>query len=274
MKNLLLALLLLVSISTQAQRFQGKIVDQKNAPLPYVNIGVVGKNVGTVSSANGEFSLLLPDSLNAQTLLISAIGYAPSKFIVSEFKQKHAGQAAIIHLKEQAVALQEVVVRPRKTVTKVVGNTTTSKSIMAGFKSNSLGAEVGIALKIKKPSFLEKVTFNIAGNQYDTLFLRINVYKMTESGPAKNLLREPIYLNVAKKDIGDGVTLDLSNRHIYLESDVLLSLELVRDLGHGGLSFSGGFLNRDCYFRQTSQSTWEKIPVVGLGFNATISQEK
>ncbi|WP_207435638.1 carboxypeptidase-like regulatory domain-containing protein [Sabulibacter ruber] len=274
MTRCLTLLLILLSFLAQAQHLRGRITDAHAKPLPYVNIGVVGKDVGTVSAANGAFFIQLPATLDEETLQISAIGYATRKWKVKDFKQQFTGPNATISLEEQAVALGEVVVRPQKFVTKVVGNTTTSKSIMAGFKTNNLGHEVGIALNIKKPSFLEKVTFNVAHNQYDTLFLRINVYRMTKDGPAENILREPIYLQVAKKDIGDGVSLDLRDRNIYLESDVLLSLELVRDLGKGGLTFSGGFLNVDCYFRHTSQSNWQKVPIVGLGFNATISYAK
>ncbi|RNI31179.1 carboxypeptidase-like regulatory domain-containing protein [Rufibacter latericius] len=274
MKPIFLLFLLLGSFISQAQRLQGSITDQQAQPLGYVNIGVVGKDVGTVSTANGTFTITFPAEFEEETVQVSAIGYATRTWKVKDFRQQFSEPDAVISLKEQAVALQEVVVRPRKYVTKVVGNTTTSKTTSAGFKSNKLGSEVGIALKIKNPSFLEKVTFNIAHNQYDTLFLRINVYRMTKEGPENNLLREPIYLNVAKKEIGDGVSLDLRDRNIYLESDVLVSLELVRDLGNGGLNFSAGIFNSDCYVRSTSQSTWEKLPLIGLGFNATISYAK
>ncbi|AKQ46259.1 hypothetical protein TH63_12535 [Rufibacter radiotolerans] len=275
MKNPLLYLLLLVSFFAQAQRFQGKIVDQENAPLQYVNIGVVGKDVGTVSSARGEFTLTMPDSLNAQTLLISAIGYTPVKFNVSEFKQRFSGRVAEIQLKEQSVALQEVVVRPRKYKTKVVGNNATSKRIRGGLISNDLGSEIGTVLDIDKPSFLEKVTFHVVRNEYDTLFFRINLYKMEASGPGANLLKEPIYLNISKKDFIEDISLDLRDRNIYLDSDTFLSLELVRNLGKGGLFFSAGFLNNHSYSRKTSQGNWTRIPLkAGLGFNATVSQEK
>ncbi|QHL87268.1 hypothetical protein GU926_07415 [Nibribacter ruber] len=274
MKNILLVCVLLISTLAQAQQFQGKILDPLNAPLEYVNIGVIGRDVGTVSSAKGTFTLALHDSLNAETILFSAIGYKPVQWKVSEFKQKFAGQMASIHLQEDVVALNEVVVRPRKYKTKVVGNTTDSKAMMAGFKINGLGSEVGSVLKINKPSFVEKITVNVARNQYDTLFLRINFYKMGKNGPEENLLREPIFINLAKQDVGNSLSVDLSKHNIYLDSDSFLALELVKDLGDGGLWFSAGLFNKDSYFRKASQGNWESIPVVGLGFNATISQER
>ncbi|GGK65840.1 carboxypeptidase-like regulatory domain-containing protein [Rufibacter glacialis] len=274
MKLPFLFLLLSFSFLAQAQRFQGKILDHKNAPVPFVNIGVIGQGVGTVSSEQGTFILSLPDSLDARTLQVSAIGYRPVTWKVGEFKQKFGSREAVIHLKEEAVALREVVVRPQKFKTKVVGNETDSKSIMGGFKSNGLGSEIGTVLSINRPSFLEKVTFNLANNAYDTLFLRINIYRMGKNGPEENLLSAPIYLTALKKDVVNGISLDMQEHQIYLEADVLLSLELVKDLGHGGLLFSGGFMNSDSYFRKASQDVWQKVPIIGLGFNATISFAK
>ncbi|MFB9863975.1 carboxypeptidase-like regulatory domain-containing protein [Rufibacter immobilis] len=274
MKKTFLLLFLLISVYAQAQRFQGKIVDQNGQPLPYVNVGVAGKDVGTVSTANGTFALTLPDSLNQQTLLFSAIGYGSVQYKVGDFKRQFAGQQAVIQLREQAVALKEVVVRPQKFKTKVVGNETTSKAMLVGFKSNGLGSEIGTLLKIGKPSFVEQVTFNIGHNKYDTLFLRVNIYQMGKDGPEQNLLRTPIYLNVTKEAITDGITLDVRKHNIYLESDALLSLELVRDLGEGGLWFSSGMFNSDSYYRKASQGEWTKIPVLGIGFNATVSYAK
>ncbi|AMM50212.1 hypothetical protein TH61_02145 [Rufibacter sp. DG15C] len=274
MKNSLLLCLLLISFYAQAQRFQGKILDQQNAPLEYVNVGVIGKDVGTVTSVKGTFALTLDDSLNSETILFSAIGYKPVKWKVSEFKQKFASQTASIQLQEDVVSLNEVVVRPKEYKTKVVGNTTDSKTMMAGFKINGLGSEVGSVLKIKKPSFVEKITVNVARNQFDTLFLRINIYKMGKNGPEENLLREPIFINLAKPEVGNAISVDLSKHNIYLESDSFLALELVKDLGAGGLWFSAGMFNSDTYFRKASQGTWEGIPFIGLGFNATVSQEK
>ncbi|KAA3439356.1 carboxypeptidase-like regulatory domain-containing protein [Rufibacter hautae] len=274
MKTSFTLLFLLISFLAQAQRIQGKIVDAQSRPLEYVNIGVVGQNVGTVSTSEGQFALSLPEALDQETLQISALGYATQSWKVGDFKQKYGQQSATISLREQAVALKEVVVKPRKYVTKVVGNTTNSKSTTAGFKSNRLGTEIGTVLDVKKPSFLEKVTFNIASNAYDTLFLRINVYRMGPNGPEENVLREPIYLNVAQKDLGDGIMLDLRDRNIYLDADVLLSLELVRNLGGGGLWFSAGLFNKPSYTRETSQGAWEKMTLGGVGFNATISYAK
>lgn len=275
MKKLFPVLFFFFPFFAQAQQMQGKVVDQLGQPLEYVNIGVVGKNVGTVSSASGSFQINLPPDLDQDTLQISALGYGTRKWKVADFKNSYAGQTAQVVLQEQAVALQEVMVRPRKFVTKVIGNEAASKSIMAGFKDNSLGSEVGVVLKIKKPSFLENVNFNIARNKYDTLFLRINIYRMGKNGPEENILQEPIYINLPQREVGRSISLDLSHKNIYLESDAFLSLELVRDLGEGGLWFSMGFLGSPSYYRKTSQGNWQNIPkALVMGFNATVTQEK
>ena len=41
-------------------------------PIEFVNIGIVGKNIGTVSNSNGEFSIDLDVELDHDSLLFSS----------------------------------------------------------------------------------------------------------------------------------------------------------------------------------------------------------
>ncbi|MDA3879518.1 MAG: carboxypeptidase-like regulatory domain-containing protein [Prolixibacteraceae bacterium] len=54
----------------------GKIVEEeRELPVPYCNITIVGKALGTMSNNNGRFSVLIPDSLVNDTLAFSCMGY-------------------------------------------------------------------------------------------------------------------------------------------------------------------------------------------------------
>ncbi|GEM_PF-4200536 len=56
---------------------KGKITDsQTGQPLPYANIRLQDRPIGTISGPNGQFSLVLPDNTAAALLVCSAIGYA------------------------------------------------------------------------------------------------------------------------------------------------------------------------------------------------------
>ena len=60
----------------------GQVLDAATKePLPYVNIGLINKNIGTVSDDYGYFELGVNAQLNAQdTLLFSMIGFESKSF--------------------------------------------------------------------------------------------------------------------------------------------------------------------------------------------------
>jgi hypothetical protein len=62
---------------TYAQSVTGTVKDAKTGePLPFVNVGVVGKNLGTVTDDAAVFNLS-PDKYPADSLRISILGYRP-----------------------------------------------------------------------------------------------------------------------------------------------------------------------------------------------------
>ena len=55
---------------------QGQVVDAfTKDPLPFVNIGVLKKELGTVSNEDGFFFLEVPDVYATETLRLSMIGF-------------------------------------------------------------------------------------------------------------------------------------------------------------------------------------------------------
>jgi hypothetical protein len=169
--------------------------------------------------------------------------------------------------------LQEVVIKPHKTKTLITGNTTNSRTLSAGFSSNDLGSEVGTVMryKKKKPGKLENVNFNIAYNAFpEALLFRVNIYDFKDGKIGESILKEPLYLETM---ISNGtLTLDLSEKNIYVKNDCFVSLEWIKDFGKRGLMFSAGFFNADSYARKISQGDWNKAPV-GLGFWSTVVYE-
>jgi len=91
MKIISVLLLILSSTFLQSQTvIKGSLIDKTTKEtLPYVNIGVIGKNLGTVSDINGNFKIELPKQHDNDTLRISMIGYETLDFIASDFKKKN-----------------------------------------------------------------------------------------------------------------------------------------------------------------------------------------
>ncbi len=260
-----------------AQDIEGVVYDQDNSEtLSYVNIGIVGKSVGTVSDINGKFDLTIPKEFANDTLRFSFVGYEPQDFLVKDFVERFVLDGAKVYLTPKSFELDEVVVVPKDWVDKILGNTTKAQNFTAGFKDNLLGYEIGVLMKNKKkPTFIEEVNVNIANCDYDSIFFRLNVYELKKrKQPGENVLKEPIYISLAKEDIQETIVIDLRDKDILVNGDFVVTFELVKDLGEGGLNFSTGLFNSPTYYRKTSQDVWKTVGAFGIGFSTKVKREK
>ncbi|MCC6182624.1 MAG: carboxypeptidase-like regulatory domain-containing protein [Bacteroidia bacterium] len=258
------------SIHAIAQHLSGKVLDKTTAkPIEYVNIGIPGKSIGTVCDANGNFNLRIDTSHLKDVLLFSCIGYKPVSYKISDL----ATSNLTIEMQEANYNLNEVVIKPKKIVEKILGIKTTKRSVEAGFKENKLGYEMGVMMKNKKLAYLKTVNINIATCTYDTLFYRLNIYKPASNNTFENILKEPIYIKIAKDQVKETISIDLKSKNIVIEGNFLVAIEHVKYLGTGGLMFCSA-LGHKTYFRMTSQGNWESISVAGVSISVVADVEK
>jgi len=226
-------------------------------PIEFVNIGIVGKNIGTVSNINGVFSIALDSELDHDTLLFSAIGYKPQSVKIADLRQKTNSN---IYLKKKTYKISEVQIKPRIFNEQTLGVTDKSNKIIAGFKYNLLGYECGIRINIKKTAFLKKVKINISTCSYDSIFFRLNIYRAEDDTTFKNIFKEPVYLKMPKDRLLKELEFNLEPYDIISDGDFLVSLEYIKNLGEGELYFYTG-TGKLTYFRITSQGSWQTSPV-------------
>jgi hypothetical protein len=272
MKNIYGIVIFLLSCITNSysEIYKGKIIDRTTSlPIEYVNIGIVGKNIGTVSDVNGNFSLTIDIQHNNDTLLISCLGYFPKSIKVEDFIKSIKTD---IKLDEKVTELPKVIVLPKKYKNKRLGISTQSKSIQAGFKENQLGYECGVMMKIKKSAILENVNINIAFCTYDSIFYRLNIYKVLNDKTFENILQKPIYIKMSKNEIKNEIKVDLSQSPIIVNGNTLITLEHIKNLGSGQLNFCAGFSGKT-YYRKTSQGNWESAPI-GVSISVDAKVEK
>lgn len=260
---------MLCCTSLMGQTIQGRVLSGTGQPVEYANVGISGKNVGTVTDASGRFSLTVAPEFDNDAVLISLLGYAPRQFKVADLRKQADNK---LYLEAKVVALKEVIVKPRKVKQRILGVNTRSKAIMAGFKDNLLGYECGVLMKVKKSAILKKVKINIAQCSYDNLFYRLNVYAVEGKMSFVNLLRKPIYIDIPGSSIKDEIQIDLTDKNVVVEGDFLVTLEHVKDLGKGSLNFCSS-LSTKTYYRKTSQGQWMTVPVgVGISVVADVEQ--
>jgi len=270
---LIILFLLLASLSTLfAQTINGKVfVEGIKSPAEYVNIGIMGKQIGTVSDGTGKFSIEIPISNQEDTLYFSRIGLERKGYKISDLlKMKEVK----IFLSENKIALNEFKVVPKSFKKKTVGVTTKSKNVSAGFDNYHLGYELGLKMNVRKPTYIQKVNINIASCTYDSIFLRLNIYKVGKEDTFDNILLEPVYIRLPKEALTNTITIDLSSKYLYVEDDFMVTLEYIRDLGEGKLMFCASMISQATYFRETSQGKWNKIPApIGISINAEVETE-
>ena len=95
---------------------------------------------------------------------------------------------------------------------------------------------------------------------------------MNNGFPNENILQEPINITTKIKD--ETLTINLEKYNIYIDDDVLISLEWLTEPGGKTIEFGSGFKS-ESFMRHTCESEWKKIPLgVGIGIFATVIYTK
>jgi len=261
---LALFLVLLTAVTALAQAISGRVTDAKTGqPLPFVNIGVVGKALGTVTNEQGQYQLAFKESLAADTVRISYLGYRPQLLTLRQLRAQPNNQ-----LTPTAVALAEVRVQASRRAwrDRTLGFTGNSENSTLSLEPKDLGAETGTVIYLKrKPTQVLRANFNVAYNRVGNVTLRVNLYRLDAKGRPTNekLLRREVLLHTTATH--GPISVDLAPDNLLLSEDFFLSLEWVGGADAAalqkGLAFSAGigYADNDIYFRSTSQASWERI---------------
>jgi hypothetical protein len=88
----------------------GTLKDAKTGEkINYAAITVPNTGIGTVSNSDGDFTLKVNTSLNAEYFEVSHLGYATTRFKISEA----VGKEKTYYLEIQPIKLQEISVLPK-----------------------------------------------------------------------------------------------------------------------------------------------------------------
>lgn len=265
----LLILFTWISQSLSAQIIAEGVVKEAGSgnPISYVNIGVVGKNIGTVSNGAGRFKLTIPKANARDTVRVSMLGYVPQLFTVSDFIRQLADGEII--MQTSSFILPDVIVSGKELKEKVLGNPTESQSTTTGFTSNKLGNEVGIVIKIKKaPTFIKSFTASVVSKDNKPVKLRLNFYSLKNGLPDKLIQDKNIIVSAPVQ--GGKLVVDLSDYNIVAEDDFFVSLEWIESAS-GTIMFSGSLFKGALIARETSQADWQKVGIFGIGFTVKVA---
>ncbi len=255
-----------------SQVLTGQILDEETLePLPYVNIGVVGLGVGTVSKEDGTYRINLDGLEDEAILRYSILGYETVDLTLKTVRISPES-GSLLRIKPVALDLPQITVNPRDYKDRRVGNELINPNFGAGFFYNDLGNELGTMVRIKaRPAFIDQINLHLAWCKYDTIFYRLNIYRVDQGEPVERIYSSPLIIDYRDHQ-GQDVFVDMTHAQVIVYDDFLVSLELIRELGEGGLMFCAGFFKDKTWYRKTSQATWESANI-GIGISVDIRQE-
>ena len=194
--RLLLTLLLIPACVYAQERFavSGRIVDEKGEAVEYVQVGIPGRGIGTVSTVDGRFEIEVPaDTLEFHHVSYQ-IGYypvsGPEKDLVIVLKDSELSPAVFIGGNTK----EKYLLRPGTRFPGAVGGIDARDGIRKGM-------ELGSIAKARKPFLIKDILFSISDNNIPGCVVSINIYRIEEdSEEFVNILHKPIYADVAFSD--------------------------------------------------------------------------
>ena len=188
-------LLLLLPVFSWAQ-FKTIIQDSETKePVPYVNISIDGKSMEFNADENGIFTL--PETKDAKTISLSAVGYADTSFNITDVNK-------IIFLQPQPIQLSEIAIKSKKRENSAVINTVKkAKNTWMGAGGGNNGSLmharfIPYKAEYAATPYIDKIRFTIDFNREATFNVRL--YTVNSDGsPGAYLYDENILVNVRPK---------------------------------------------------------------------------
>ena len=266
----------LLAVPTEAQIIVGTVTGGPGQqPVPFVNIGLPARGLGTVSDEQGRYRLAYNPAYAADTVRVSSIGFEHRLLL---FAALLAGPA--VQLTPAPVSLAEIrVVGPNAYHrTHTLGVDKPVPHFDMHMVTNELGTELGTVVHLqRKPTLVQSLHIAVVKNEAGPLTFRLNLYRLDAKGKptTEKLLNRDVLLTAVPQP---GVlTADLTADHLVVTEDFLLAVEWVKGTGATTpdltkqLSFGGTMKYGEIfYMRRTSQATWQKptfnsnFPMLGM----------
>ena len=245
--------------------FRGMVMNEESSlPIAFASVGVLGKEIGTISDSSGSFRVSLPTNIKENdTILITSVGFDNFKISVKEALMKKMFQlhpvegmlpGVLIHnFKHQSAA----------------GSDTANYSYYRGWYEYRTGGEIGKIMKVLHKQYkLNKVAFQV-DSKCDTCWLRLRVRKIVAFEPADDLLTQSVILPVTRHSPNDGLLeFDVSDLGIILkDKKIYIGFEVINckntDNSLLSLCFIGAEYG-DHYYRKYPTVSWYNEESYGL----------
>lgn len=251
-------LFLLLHGSVFSQTITGEIKDENANPIPYVNIGIVDQDRGTISTQTGHYEIDISGVEDEEFLRFSMIGFENAEFNIGELKSLNSTSLNIT-LKEKPIELKEIEVKATKGTPLVFG--VKKPGNFSWIWSDAIkGDEIGMLFRVENPFYLDKFSFHIKRNHCDSIYYRVKIYDGENELPVKIINQEDVrFLSNLKKG---WETVDMSAYNILIESDFIITLETLDSWCSDGYTPSRLSIGSNfglTYSRPSSMAPWLEL---------------
>ena len=248
-----------IALNAQDRIISGQTTDGAGNIVPWVNIGIKNKNIGTVSNTEGVYQIRIPEANLTDTLSFSSVGFETAIIPLSKI---NSNQPFNIVLKETAVNLSAITITHKKPKIKKLGNTGYTPMIWAYVARNLNDiTEQGKLILVKKPvRLLSAHVFTGSLKRKDSVSYRLNIYKVRDGYPSERLFEKSLIKKFPLTETK--LSFDLSNESLVIDQDFLISFEYLPEKKSNKppvISFRAGLGNSGGYLRSASLGQWDKI---------------
>lgn len=207
----------------------------------------------------GNFSLSIPAEFVNDSIRISSIGYVAKTFAVKDIKNI----PDTIFLTDDAILLNEVIVKPQKIKHKTAGRKGAGGFVyieVEGYKAAGQG--LAIPLDVKKRAWLKELGFTIQTDNrpLSKMKFRVNIYRKEDDGYILQSFK-PIYFDYDKSRLKNGAFTYSSLDEIMLEEgNYYVELEFLENFSNELFVMKSKPLTGRTRYRYANQSAWETLP--------------
>jgi hypothetical protein len=256
--TIIILIYLLGQVSAYSQTLKGQITDEKENPIPYVNIGIINNNKGTVSTSNGNFQLSISEIDDSEVLRFSSVGYESVDYKIGDIKLKKSDILNIV-LKIKVYQINEVMVVSKKSKPYFIGSNNAGNTTWAWYNIMN-GAEIGRYIENDKNIYLRFFYFHIGETNCDSILYRLKIYHVKNQLPDSIINKKEIFFTSKRKKGWENI--NLINNGISVNSDFIITLETITGWSNG--SDKSVYLSKIqnkgiSYKRQSSWASWLKF---------------
>lgn len=229
-------------------------------PLPYVNIGIIYRNIGTATDTDGRFDISIPAHFIDDTLTFSLVGYGRSSYLIDALSPEDE----TIRLVGKETLLSQVDINAERLVERKVG--IKNRNLLMHFSDGMFQEddvfEIGQLIKLKgSKALITSVNLFLFDSDRDSATFRLNFYDLENGKPSNRLVERPIVLRRAVEE--GWLRLDISQENIVLEGDFVAALEFLPEENQSDRRVAyevklGG--SSRSFYRKSSLGSWNAPP--------------